>query len=202
MSQLPSYQIRQTLVPREVLYASEGIITGPIVLDGDRGIDGRSPTQSSDIRAGWLLGRINANSRWVPCKRTRVSNANGTGTSFIVVNASPFRVGDVITVGNDANLTISAINYSTNSITVSTSFTWADAEAVFAQDGSGTCRGVLLDNARLRNADNTAPSAKGGTLLVQGLVRSDMILGDLTAIRADTGSRLAGVLFTDEQGLA
>jgi hypothetical protein len=202
MSQLPGYEVRTNLPPREVLFSSQGVITGPIILDGARGTDGRSPTQPSDLRAGWLLGRITASGRWVPCKRTRVSNANGSGTTFSVSNATAFLVGDVITVGNDVNLTITGINYATNAITVATSFTWADAEPVFAQDGSGTCRGILLDSVRLRNEDNTAPASKGASVLVQGLVRTELILGDLASVRADLQTRLAGIRFTDEQGLA
>lgn len=202
MSQLPGLGAAQTSVPREVLYSSEGAITGPIVLDGTIGIDGRSPTQTFDVRAGWLLGRVTATGRFVPCKRTTVNNANGTGTSFVVANSSAFRAGDVITVGTSTNLTISSVNYTANSITVATSFTWTNGAAVFAQDGSAICRGVLLDFVRLRTPENLAPASKGASMLVQGLVRTDMILGDLSAIRADTLSRLAGIRFSDEHGLS
>ncbi len=202
MSQLPGFGASQTSVPREVLYSSEGAITGPIVLDGSVGIDGRSPTQTYDLRAGWLLGRVTATGRFVPCKRTTVNNANGTGTSFVVTNSSAFRAGDVITVGSSSNLTISSVNYTSNSITVASSFTWTNGASVFAQDGSATCRGVLLDFARLRTPDNSASASKGASLLVQGLVRTDIILGDLTAIRGDTAARLGGIRFSDEHGLS
>ncbi len=132
----------------------------------------------------------------------RSTNANGTGTSFVVANSSAFRAGDVITVGTSTNLTISSVNYTANSITVATSFTWTNGAAVFAQDGSAICRGVLLDFVRLRTPENLAAASKGASMLVQGLVRTDMILGDLSAIRADTLSRLAGIRFSDEHGLS
>jgi hypothetical protein len=130
-----------------------------------------------------------------------VNQANGTGNAVIVSNASPFRTGDVVTIGSNTNLTILTVNYATQTLTLGTSITWTNGSAVFAQDGSGTARGVLLDFARLRGVDNITPAPKGARLLVQGLVRTDVVLGDLAAVRSDSNARLAGIRFTDEHGI-
>jgi hypothetical protein len=199
---LPGYEAGFSSNPREVLYSQDAAITLPILLDGTLSVDGKSPTQTYDLRAGWLVGRVTATGRWTPCKRTQVNQAGATGTAFVVDNAAAFRVGDVISVGNDINKTISAVDYTTNTITVGGSaFTFADNEAVAAEDGSQTCRGILLDFVRLRNGDNSASAHRPATLLVSGLVRTSLVLGDLTAVRVDTAARLAGVRFSDEHGI-
>jgi hypothetical protein len=58
-----------------------------------------------------------------------------------------------------------------------------------------------LDFVRLRNGDNSASAHRPATLLVSGLVRTSLVLGDLTAVRVDTAARLAGVRFSDEHGI-
>lgn len=198
---LPGYEVGRTLSDREVLLSTGGMIQVPIVVDGNLGIDGANGNFSYEIRAGWLMGRVTASGRWVPCKRTTVTPSGGaTGTEVPVVNAAAFRVGDVISVGADTNKTITAINYGTNVITVSGSFAFANNEAVVAQDGTQTARGVLLDFVKLRNDDNTAAVHRSAGLLIQGAVRASMLLGDVAAIRADTSAKLAGLRFSDDHG--
>lgn len=198
---LPGYEVGRTAQNREVLFSTEGAIQVPIVVDGTKGIDGSNGTFNYEIRAGWLMGRVTASGRWVPCKRTTVTPAGGaTGTDVPVVNAAAFKVGDVISVGADAGKTVTAVNYTTNTISVSGSFTFANNEAVVAEDGSQTARGVLLDFVKLKNDDNTAAIHRSAGLLIQGGVRVSRLLGDTAAIRADTGARLAGIRFSDEHG--
>lgn len=75
---------------------------------------------------------------------TTVTSASGTGTSFTVADSYWFTDGfglvrgDYIYVGGDNNLLIAAVDYSTHTITVSESFTWAIGESVgYAYRGSG-----------------------------------------------------------------
>lgn len=209
-SHLPGYEAGFTASPRDVLYSHDGTITVGIVIDGDKSVDGTSPTQTYDLRAGWLMGRITATGRWTPCKRTRTKSASSGGESshagdYTIVpvdDASSFRVGDVISVGNDANLTITNVNYLTNKITVNDPIAFSGDEIVAANDGSANCRGVLLDFVRLRNDDNSAARHRSGTLLVQGMVNSNLLLGDLATIRLDASAKLTGIRFTDEYGLS
>lgn len=198
---LPGYEVGRTVSDREILFSQGAMIQVPIVVDGALGIDGGNGNYSYELRAGWLMGRITASGRWVPCKRTTVTPAGGaTGTDVPVVNAAAFKVGDVISVGADSNKTITAISYATNTITVSGSFTFANSEAVVAQDGSQTARGILLDFVKLKNDDNTAAVHRSAGLLIQGAVRVSRLLGDVAAIRADTNAKLGGFRFSDDYG--
>lgn len=206
---LPGVETGFTAAPREILLSTSGVITIPIVVDGDKSVDGHSPSETYDVRPGWLMGRVTAIGRWTPCKRTRAlaSSSGGessSGGDFTVVpvdDASAFRIGDVVSVGADANLTITDIDYDQDQITVDEPIAFAADEVVAAQDGSQTCRGILLDFVRLRNEDNTAGVHKSATLLVAGLVDVDKLLGDAPTIRLDTSAKLSGIRFSDEHGL-
>ena len=209
-SSLPGYETGFTARPREVLYTRDGSITIGVVIDGDKSVDGTSPTQLYDLRAGWLMGRVSATGRWTPCKRTRTkspasgaeSSQNGDYTVIPVDDAAPFAVGDVISVGSDTNLTITHVNYVTNKITVNDPIAFLSNELVLALDGSSVCRGILLDFVRLRNDDNTASKHKSATILVQGMVKTSLVLGDLSTVKLDTSAKLAGIRFSDEYGVA
>lgn len=98
---------------------------------------------------------------------TTVSTASGTGTSFAVTNAYWFYDGFGLTagmkiyVGSDNNLTVTAVDYATKTITVSASFTWANGENVgYAYLGSAPDMGALeygaanLTAAEISNAGN------------------------------------------------
>lgn len=183
---IPGYESLETFTPREFLYSLEKykIKPGGVQLDGTNGKDGGN-TNTYDIRGGWLLGRITTTGKYVPLKRTRVNMTGATATDIVVDNAAPFVVGDVITIGGDTGLTISAIDYTTNTITIA-STTVADNDAVFAEDGSGTCRGILGEFARLRNYLNTAAADKTVTLITGGVINTAGLLGDWDSLLAST----------------
>lgn len=201
MSQLPGFEVGRSVEPREVVLTDAGSIRVPIVVDGDISIDGANTGFTYEIRAGWLMGRT-ASGRWCPCKRTRTNGASGGSSSTATVhNAAAFRVGDAIDIGATTNRNITAVNYAANTITFDGSaVSWSDGAAVAARDGSQTCRGVLLDFVRLRNADNTQSAHKSAGLLIQGAVKVERLLGDVTAIRADSNAKLAGIRFSDDHG--
>lgn len=204
MSQfLPGYEAGRTMTPREILFSSSARIQVPIVLDGQVSTDGKNGSFPFEIRAGWLLGRLTASGRFCPCKRTTVTPSGGaTAADIPVVNAAAFKVGDIVTVGNDTGKQVVAVNYQTNVLSVAgAAFAFGNGEAVFAEDGSATCRGVLLDFVRLRNEDNSAAAHKSAGMLIQGGVKATMVLGDLAAIRADGAARLGGIRFSDDHGI-
>lgn len=187
----PGYETLLSQTPREISWSSQvplELREGGILLDGTNTADGSNVLRTDEIRAGWALGRITATGKYCLCKRTQVNQTGGTGTAFTVDNAAAFRVGDAIDVGADTNLTITAINYLTNQITVSGSFTWADNEAVVARDGSQTCRGFLHSWRKLRNLLNTAAQDKEAQLVVGGVLNRAALLGDIAAILADATS--------------
>lgn len=200
---LPGVETVYSVLPREVLLTHEGRIQVPIVLDPLKAIDGANGEHPEEIRAGWLLGRIAATGRWVPCKRTTVVSADGESATFSVENAAPFQAGDTVTVGPATGKVIASVDYAADTITLTASIEFDQDDAVFAEDGSATCRGVLGETVRLVAADGVTPVPKGASLILQGLVRSSQILGDSAACRADTASAslLAGVRFSADYGL-
>lgn len=200
MSRLPGFESGRSVAPREVVLTDAGSIRVPIVVDGELSIDGGNADFPFEIRPGWLMGRT-ASGRWTPCKRTRANGASGgTSNAVVVHNAAAFRVGDAIDIGAATNRNVVAVDYATNTITFDGSAaSWSDAAAVAARDGSQTCRGVLLDFVRLRNGDDQ-PAHKSAGILIQGAVRTERLLGDVAAVRADSDAKLAGVRFSDEHG--
>lgn len=197
---LPGYEALRSVTPRDIMYSHEGKIEVPVVLDSG-GIDGGNTGYTYEIRAGWLLGKITTGGRFRPCTRTLANGAGSSATALIVDNSYPFAVGDSIKIGSGSAVTISAIVYSTHTITLAAARTWSDNDAVIGQDGSQTCLGILSSFAKLKNEENiTAVHAKG-TMVIQGAIRQSLVLGDLTAIQADTAAKIAGLLFSTDQGL-
>lgn len=180
---VPGYESLRSFSPREFLYSTEKIKIKPggILIDGTYGRDG-GYNPIYDIRAGWLMGRITSTGNYVPLKRTRV-NGSATSTSLVVDNSYPFAAGDVISVGSDTGLTVSAVDYTTHTLTI-TSTTFLDNEAVVAEDGSQTCRGILYEFVRLRNYLNTAAGDKISALLTGGVINSAGLLGDWDSLLA------------------
>ena len=187
MSQhLPGVETGRTMTPREIMLTREAMIQVPIVVDGNLGIDGGNTNSTDEIRAGWFMGRITASGRWTPCKRTLADGAGTSATALVVDNPGAFKAADSIKIGSGSAVTISALNYSTRTLTLAAARTWSDNDVVIAQDGSETARGLLLDFVKLRNGDNTAAAHKSAGLLIQGVLTVSMLLGDAAAIRADT----------------
>ena len=74
---------------------------------------------SRSIRQGDILARNTSTKRILVAKKSHLQVASGTNATAIQVDdAHAFAVGDVITVGTAANLTITAISYENNTITV------------------------------------------------------------------------------------
>lgn len=201
---LPGYSAGRSVTPREISAGGLPLEFKPggIIL-GSSAIDGGNTGYTYEIRAGWALGRITSTGKYVPCKRT-TTTTTGTVTSVVLVNSYPFKVGDAIDIGADTNITISAIDYTTHTITIA-STTVASGEAVVARDGSQTCRGFLggtrdvYDFASASAVDAQAMLVEGGKLLLSQL------LGDITAIMADTTSaaqiRARTVIYDDTNGV-
>lgn len=198
--QLPGLQSGTVFTPRQVLVNPEGAILIPGALDSAKGIDGGN-TPTYDIREGWLLGLITAAKQWVPLKRTTANGAGVASTSLIVANSHAFRAGDQVVVGVNPAQPIVSVNYTTQTITLTNAISWSNLDVVRGTDGSQTARGILHSFARLRNQENTTDADQAAVIIVAGLVRTGLILGDLLEARADTGNQLKNILFTDQHGL-
>jgi hypothetical protein len=198
--------------PRAILMNTEGTIplVGPLVIDSVNAYDGGNTNRVDELRAGMLMAQITASKKWVPCKRTRANGAGSSATALIVTDARAFKVGEKLQVGSNANCVISAINYSTNTITLSATKTWSDLDVVYATTlgdgtttaaGAETCRGVLKEGVRLLSGVvfETTWVDKPATILAGGYFNSSYILGDLAAIKADTAAKLSQCIWSDVQ---
>lgn len=187
---LPGSRTLRSYTPRDIYYTKElkpGMDGGRI--DATYAIDGSNTGYTDELRPGWLMARITATSQWVPCKRTQVNDTGATAASFIVDNAAAFMAGDTITVGGDTGLTISSVNYTTNTITLTGSITFADNDIVIASGalaGAETARGILDEFVQLYDPDQRTNVDRyvGRIITSNAKINTTMVLGDLSACRA------------------
>ena len=187
MAQLPGLTQGVTFTDRDPMLTRTGMVElpGGIVLDGTNGNDFAN-TYTYDIRAGWPLGKITSSGLYVPCKRTTTTAAGSASTSLAVTNAAAFKAGDSIVVGPNAAQAI--VSISGNTITLTSAISWGKGDVVRANDGSETCRGYLLNFARLRNHDNSAAANIPAQLAIGGWLNASYLLGDTDAIWSDPES--------------
>ena len=188
--------------PRDVLLSTLVLyVQGQI--DSANSYDGGNTGFETELRPGLMLARITSSKKWVPVKRTTANGAGSTATALIVVDARPFKAGETLMVGANAGCVISAINYSTNTITLSATKTWSSGAVVYCDSlaGSETARAILNEHIVLRDEDATLRDKNFSKVIYFGTIDNSQILGDLAAIRADTGARLGSIMWADYQGL-
>lgn len=191
---IPGYKAGRSVQPREIRYAMEK--NEGLYLPGgglfDKGYaDNANTGYTHELRAGLFAGKSTATGKWRPLARTQVLGpVPGTAITEIPVDdASAFKVGDVITVGGDTGNTVTAVNYTTNTVTVSAAIIVADNEPVFAEGGAGVAMGILDDHLVLQDEDGVAVD-KVGKILIDGKVDYNMLLGDVDAIIATWDTHL------------
>ncbi len=199
---LPGQRTGLSTTPRDVLYSDKGVRYGRGVIDSANSYDGAYTSYETAIRAGTLMARVTATKKWVPCKRTQINQAGGTGTTWVVDDARAFKVGDVVTIGGDTGITITAINYGTKTLTIA-STTVADDDVVFCTSlaGSEIARGILNEFVNLKDEDGVNRDKTTGLIVIAGMVDPSQILGDYAACRASGVTNYLGFLqFADEAG--
>lgn len=164
-------------------------LPGGVVIDATNAYDGSNTSFETLIRAGWILAQNTSTKKYVPCKRTQANGAGSSATALIVDNAAAFKAGDALQIGATTG-TISSIVYSTNTITLTATKSWSDNDVVYCtSNGTGTATCVLGEDVDLYQTDTrTNADSTAGTVYVQGLLKSDRVLGDLAAIRAVSGN--------------
>lgn len=200
---IPGQRTGIVTTPRDVLLSYAGVRYGRGVIDASVAIDGQNTSHTDELRPGLVLGMVTATKLWRPCPQTTVTPAGGaTSANVPVVNATSFNVGDTITVGANTNQTIASINYATNVITLSGSITFSNSDVVKTQDGSQIPRAILNEFVKLKDEDGVNRNKEFGKSILTGLVDHNLILNDVAAIRALTGSNtyLAMIQWGDQQG--
>ncbi|MBX9770806.1 MAG: hypothetical protein K2X29_05520 [Candidatus Obscuribacterales bacterium] len=172
-----------------------------VTLDAS-GIDG-SYAYPKVLRAGTILGQIVATKAFVPVKVTTVATAATNVNAFVVSRSAPFNVGDTISIGAATGRTITAINYSTNTITVGgAAFSPTQFEVVRTTNGAESARAILLEEVELRDAENRVDQSKPARVAFSGFVISTAALGDRIGIALVSGNPLTtNFIFDDTIGL-
>ena len=106
-----------------------------------------------------------------------VDDATGRGVPLVEVRT----VNHVLYTTDSSGIVISAIDFTTNTITIPTT-TVADNDVVVAENGSASCRGFLYDFIKLRDILNEIAVDKIGQLLIDGKINRAFLLGDIAAI--------------------
>ncbi len=201
---LPGQYDGYTATPRNFLFDTANLVLlGMQVIDSTNGYDGGNTSYERDFREGLIMAQVTSGKKWVPCKRT-TTTSTGAVTSLVVVDARAFKVGDVISVGADTGITITAIDYTTNTLTIA-STTVASGEAVICTSlaGSEIARGLLYEFVSCRDTRLGTVHDVQGVIAIAGcmLDTTGTVLGDLAACKAAT-NKLTGWLYASDYGLA
>lgn len=102
--------------------------------------------------------------------------------------------------------TVTAINYGTNTITLTTAANWTDDDQVICDSlpGSEAALMILEEFVKCRDLDTNSLSDVSFShgIMAGGILKSSMILGDLTAIRASSDNKLSKIGFDTDHGQA
>ncbi len=112
----------------------------------------------------------------------------------------PRSVDDVTRSSGNA---ITAIDYSTQTLTLTSAATWADDDAVYCDSlaGSEIARGIVTEGVRMLTGDSFDITQRQVAVVIAdaGYVDSSMILGDYATIRASADAQLSGFRWSDRQ---
>ena len=165
------------------------VLPGGVTIDATNAYDGSNTGFETLIRAGSILARNTSTGKYVPCKRSLANGAGSSATALIVDNAAFFKAGDALQIGSTTG-TISSIDYTTNTITLTATKSWSDNDVVYCStNGTGTATCVLGEDVDMYQTDTrTNADTTAGIAYVAGMLKSDRIYGDLSAIRAVSGN--------------
>ncbi len=195
----PGQRSGVSVTPRDCLLSYNGVNYGRGVIDATNAYDGANTSHEDEFRPGTIMAQVTATKLWVPCKRTAVTGS-GTLTALVVDDARAFKAGDIISVGADTSITISAINYGTNTMTIaSTTVLAGEAVVCTSLAGSEIARGILNEFVKTKDEDGTARNKQFGQMVIRGLVDNSLCLGDLAGILAAT-NYLSGITFGNNVG--
>jgi hypothetical protein len=133
------------------------------------------------LKSGTVMAKVTATGLHGPVKKTTVSaNAALGATDVVLTNAAFFQVNDSVIIGTEAAKVISAIDYGTNTITV-TALVAAQAAGVTvkANNGLETADGILFNTTDVTDGDT------GAAILTQAVVKEVRLIGSNALTKAD-----------------
>jgi hypothetical protein len=128
------------------------------------------------VKAGTVLGKITATGLYAPVKKSTTATTQSTGDSTVTAatgEASFFQVGDVISIGSITGKTITAINTTTNVITISSTLgaSVATGDVIKTADGLGTAVAVLFNSVNLKDGNSSEAGVFEGAVYTARLTR-------------------------------
>lgn len=197
---MPGYKTRTVGTGRIILHAVEDpqnlYLPGGVIIDASAA-DYRG---TKVLPAGVPLVRDAGTGLYVPFKATLANGAGTTSTTLIVDDASLFLVGDPIYVGATAT-TVSAINYTTNTITLAAAATWTDNSTVAPSNGyraATDVAGILSDEFGVDLQPDGVDEDVPARMLIRGRVKADAIIGGdvlFASIAAGEQPHMSGIQF-------
>lgn len=166
-------------------------LPGGITIDATAGYDGSNTGYETLFRAGCVMALNTSSKKYVPAKRTLANGAGSSTASLVVDNSAFFKAGDALQIGSTTG-TISSIDYTTHTITLTATKTWSDNDVVYCTtNGTGTAVGVLAGDVDCYQDDTRTSADSPGQLLVAGFLKASRLLGDYTAIMAVSGNAIS-----------
>lgn len=134
-----------------VLSDVRSYLGGPLFFDVSKaqGANG----QRNYLEQGVVIGKITSSGKARICTKTELASEASSATDLTVKNALPFVVGDSIKVNNGSATEITAIDYSTNVITVADAQTATANALVVGTDGSEVPVMITIDPLNFIKAD-------------------------------------------------
>lgn len=133
------------------------------------------------LKSGTVMAKVTATGLYGPVKKTTVAaNAALGATAVVLTDAAFFQVNDSVIIGTEAANTITAIDYATNTITVSALVAAQNAGVtVKTANGLEIADGILFNTTDLTDGDVTA------AILTQAVVRATRLIANNALTQAD-----------------
>jgi hypothetical protein len=165
----------------EFLASRKNIVTKPVTLDADMFRTGQYTANKKIANSATPLGKVTASGLYGPVKKTTVKTTAAIGaTNVELTDARFFQVGDSVVIGTEASKAISAINYDTNTITVTAlAAEQAAGVTVKANNGLETAECILFNTVDLTDGDAAVAA------VTQAVVREARIPAVNSLIKAD-----------------
>ena len=152
-----------------------------------RSLEILADTGDSDglIPAGTVVGKTTATGVFRPVPYTTVSEEVSPASNTIpVASADPFVIGDSVKINSGSALTVTAVNMTLNTLTVTPASTASEDDDVEGQDGSATGYAITVQQVDVEDEADAVPC------LMHGIAYRDYIDNITDDLEADLIGRI------------
>jgi hypothetical protein len=164
----------------EFLASKKNLVPKAVTIDADLVRTGQYTADRKIIKSGTPIGKVTATGLYGPVRKTTLAANVGVGaTSSVLVDARFFMTGETILINNES-VTITSINYDTNTI--------GHAALAGAHNAGVTVRednGLETADCILMNSLDVTDGDAAGAAVTQAVVREARIPAINSLIKAD-----------------